>query len=210
MALVDQDADRYYSFVPQGLAAGRGPASSTEELRGTLYARMGAAETLAAFATFLFRHNSEMGLLAFALGFAGGVPTFFLLFVNGLVLGAFAALFQSRGLGPELWAWLLPHGVTELLAVVLCGAGGLVLGQALVFPGRHTRLENLALRGREAGVLVVGAVAMLFVAGLIEGVFRQTVMDVVARYAVAISSAVFWTWYFTSAGRAGRAGRGAP
>jgi uncharacterized membrane protein SpoIIM required for sporulation len=142
-----------------------------------------------------------VSLLAFAVGFAGGVPSALLVFANGLVLGAFAALYHSRGLSVELWAWLLPHGVTELSAVVLCGGAGLALGQALVFPGRRDRRAALARRGREAAVLVVGAVAMLFIAALVEGIFRQRVHSVPVRYAVAAAFAVGWALYFSRAGR---------
>jgi uncharacterized membrane protein SpoIIM required for sporulation len=113
-----------------------------------------------------------------------------------------AALYQSRGLGGEFWAWVLPHGVTELSAVCLCGAAGMAIGTALIFPGRHTRLRNLALRGREVALLAMGAVVMFLVAGLIEGVFRQLVQDVAVRWSLAAVTLVFWSWYFLSVGRA--------
>jgi len=198
--LVTRDADWYYVFVEEAYAQGRDPAATTEDLRGILYGS-GRPEALGAFASFLFTHNARIGMMAFALGFVAGIPVYLLLFTNGLILGAFAALYASRGLGIEFWGWILPHGVTELLAVVLCGGAGLVLAQALVFPGRHTRLRNLAKKGRDAGVIVLGAVAMLFVAGLIEGFFRQLVHDAVARYLVALASAILWGAYFALAGR---------
>ena len=200
-ALTLADADRFYAFVSPWMAGGRGPTSTTEALREALYAKKDAAEMLTAFAMFLFSHNARIGIFAFAVGFAGGVPSALLIFGNGLVLGAFAALYHSRGLSLELWAWLLPHGVTELFAVVLCGAGGLVLGQALVFPGRDERLRSLSTQGREAAVLAIGAVGMLFVAGLVEGIFRQLVHSVAVRYAVAVAFAALWALYFTGAGR---------
>ena len=84
---------------------------------------------------------------------------------------------------------------------MLCGAAGLAVGESLLFPGRHTRLHNLGLRGREAGVVVLGAVLMLLLAGLVEGVFRQTVHDVALRLSVAMLSALFWAVYFTRVGR---------
>src|SRR5215203_3157736 len=160
------DPERYYSFVG-GMSQGRTPASSTEELRKVLYDSGDGALTV--FATFLFTHNAKVGMLCFALGFAAGVPVVFLLFSTGLTLGALVALYDSRGLGAELWAWILPHGVTEIGALCLCGAAGMAIGSAIVFPGRHTRLRNLALHGREVALLAVGAVVMFLVAGLIEG-----------------------------------------
>jgi uncharacterized membrane protein SpoIIM required for sporulation len=200
-AWVGADPDRYYAVVGDDMAGGRDPAASTETLREALYDDGNAADRLAAFAAFLFTHNAQVGILAFALGAAAGLPTFLLLFTNGLVLGAFAWLYASRGLSGELWAWLLPHAVPELSAVVLCGAGGFVVAHALVFPGRATRLENLARRGRDAGVLVLGAVALLLVAGLVEGVFRQAVHSVPVRYALAAVLAGALALWLVRAGR---------
>jgi uncharacterized membrane protein SpoIIM required for sporulation len=191
------------------MAQGRGPASSTAELRAILYEGAGGDSTkLGAFAALLFTHNAKIGILSFALGFAAGAPVLFLLFENGLILGALAALYASRGLGSEFWAWVLPHGVTELTAVCLCGAAGLVLGNSLVFPGRHGRLDNLAREGRQAVLLAVGAVGMFLVAGLLEGIFRQVVHAPAVRWLVADSSLVLWTWYFLSAGRRNEARAG--
>ncbi|HEY7214612.1 MAG TPA: stage II sporulation protein M [Thermoanaerobaculia bacterium] len=194
------DPERYYSFVGGDMAQGRTPSSSPKELRDILYQNGGEAP-LSVFASFLFTHNAKIGMLCFALGFAAGVPVVYLLFSTGLMLGAMAALYQSKGLGAEFWAWVLPHGVTEIGALCLCGAAGMVLGAAIVFPGRHTRLRNLALRGREVAYLAVGAVAMFLVAGLIEGFFRQLVHDVTVRWSLAALTLAFWSWYFLAVGR---------
>jgi uncharacterized membrane protein SpoIIM required for sporulation len=198
--LTAADMDYYYAFAGD-MAQGRTPASSTAELREGLYHTESGSGMLATFAASLFSHNARIGILAFATGFVAGLPTLLLLFYNGLVLGAFVALFASRGLGVDLWAWMLPHGVTELTAVMLCGAGGLLLAHGLVFPGAQTRMDSLRERGRSAAVIVVGAVAMLFIAGMIEGVFRQTVTSVPIRFAVAGTTAAWWVYYFGFVGR---------
>lgn len=195
------DMDYYYVFVSE-MSQGRTPASSTAELHAGLYDDGGGAKgSLATFAASLFSHNSRVGLLAFATGFIAGLPTLLLLFYNGLVIGSFAALYASRGLSLDLWGWLLPHGVTELLAVILCGGGGFLLAHGLAFPGARTRMDSLRERGRHAAVIAIGAVIMLFVAGLIEGMFRQLVTNIYIRYSVAGSTAIFWIWYFGFVGR---------
>jgi len=200
--MVHSDPDLYYSLVSDDYSQGRNPASSSAELREVLYGGTEhTSDELGAFASFLFTHNAKIGMIAFAVGFALGVPTIFLLFMNGLILGAFAALYHGRSLSIDLWGWLLPHGVTELTAVALCGAAGLILAQCIIFPGRHTRRENLAIRGRVAGQIVLGAVVMFLVAGLIEGIFRQTVHDIGIRYGVAFLTLVFWVLYFGLVGR---------
>lgn len=198
--MVLDDPEAYYGFVPGEYAGGRDPSASTEELRDVLYTVEGDEDVLSHFAAYLFSHNARIGLMAFALGFVL-VPTVFLVFMNGLILGAFAALYHPRGLSLDLWAWLLPHGVTELLAVVLCAGAGLAIGQAWVFPGGRPRIDNLRERGRTAALVALGAVLLFLVAGLIEGIFRQTVTDLEVRYLVASSTAAFWVWYFALCGR---------
>lgn len=196
------NADWYYSFVDEGMAGGRTPTASTEYLRDGLFdENPGDASALSFFATFLFTHNAKIAMLCFALGFALGLPTILLLLQNGLMLGAFFALYASRGLGLELGGWLFIHGVTELLAIILCGAAGLALGGAMAFPGAHSRLANLAATGRIAGRVVVGAVALLLLAGLLEGLGRQLITDTSLRYIIAGATGVVWCLYFVFAGR---------
>jgi uncharacterized membrane protein SpoIIM required for sporulation len=192
--------DYYYTFIGE-MAQGRSPASSTSELRAGLYDEATVSSMLGQFAAELFSHNARIGILAFALGFVVGLPTAFLLFYNGLVIGAFAALYAARGLSIDLWGWLLPHGVTELLAVILCGAGGFTIAAAIAFPGVKSRMDNLRDHGKDAARIVIGCVIMLFVAGLIEGIFRQTVTSVPVRYIVAGATAVWWLFYFLVVGR---------
>jgi len=213
------DPDLFFAFMPEEMSAGREPASSREDLLRVLRNQPSPDEAedgetddgeadgrrdvsaLTLFASYLFTNNARVGMLCFAVGFAAGVPVILVLFSNGLVLGAFAAIHHRRDLGFELWGWLLPHGVTELLAVCLCGAAGLTLGWALVFPGRRRRLDSLARAGRQAAVVVLGTLLMFFLAGLIEGYFRQLVVDDLPRYLLAASTAVLWTWYFLVLGR---------
>jgi len=201
-ALTLADPERYYSFVDPGLAGGRDPGATTESLRATLFDGPQQSEgELGLFAAFLFTHNTGVGILAFALGGVAGIPVAYLNFRTGLMLGGFAALFHSRGLGLEFWSWILPHGIAEILAFVLCGAGGLIVAQGLIAPGRRTRLASLARHGRAAGQLVVGTIALFLYAGLVEGIFRQSVQDLFVRYAVALCAGGALLAYFLWAGR---------
>ncbi|MCB9543794.1 MAG: stage II sporulation protein M, partial [Myxococcales bacterium] len=158
-------------------------------------------DALFTFASFLFGHNARIGILAFGLGVVLGLPTLYLMLHNGLLLGAFAGLYHARGLSLDLWGWLLPHGVTELSAVVVCGGAGLALARALLFPGRLSRAESLVAEGRRAAGVVMGAVVMFFIAAIIEGLFRQLVQDVTARYTLAAVTALALAGYLTLVGR---------
>jgi uncharacterized membrane protein SpoIIM required for sporulation len=115
------------------------------------------------------------------------------------------ALYTSRGMGLEFLAWIAGHGVTELLAVALCGAAGLALGNAMLFPGRVKRLDRLAETGRAVAPIIVGSVLMFFIAAIIEGYLRQLLPIVSVRWTLAGISAAFWTWYFVVVGGRSRA-----
>lgn len=193
--LVMHEPEWFYAFVPTDLSGGRDPAASTETLRATLDGADGA-QGLSAFAAYLFTHNAQVALLAFALGFALCLPTGLLILYNGATLGAFFALFASRGLGFELGGWLLIHGVTELFAVILAGAAGLKIGWAVAFPGQKRRLDAAVEAGRTAGIAMGGVVVMLMFAGLLEGFGRQLIVDTGLRYAVAAATALIWGLYF--------------
>ena len=201
--LVAHEPEWFYAFVPAGLSGGRDPGASTETLRATLSGVQDSGG-LSIFATFLFTHNAQIALLAFALGFAFCVPSALLMLYNGATLGAFLALFASRGLGVDAGGWLMIHGVTELFAVVLAGAAGLKIGWAVAFPGARHRLEAASEAGRSAGVVVGGVVVMLFVAGLLEGFGRQLITDTGARYAIGVATGVLWGTYFYASRRDGK------
>ncbi len=198
--LVHADTDWYSAFVDSDLAGGRGPSSTAAQLRNDeIFAPWpGFTKSFVVFANSLFRHNAIVALMAFGLGFLAGVPTLLLLVFNGLTLGAFIEIHARRGLLIDFLGWLSIHGVTELGAIILAGAGGLVLADKILFPGRYSRLENLARHGREAAQLGGGAVLMLFVAGLIEGGFRQLIANTDGRFAFAAVTACLWLVYFSS------------
>ena len=190
----------FNALVPESMSGGRGPASTAAQLHDKeIFAPWpGFVESFVIFANFLFRHNATIGIMTFGLGIAGGVPTLVLLGYQGLILGAFLALHYNRGLLFDFVGWITIHGVTELGALILCGAGGLVIAEKLLFPGRYTRLDNLAKQGTAAAGLAGGAVLMLFVAGIIEGGFRQLIANTPARLAFGLATGALWLAYFRS------------
>lgn len=191
--LVRGDPSWFGSFVPEGLAGNRDFGASTEQLRATLY---DSSDFLSTFATYLFTHNSQVAILAFALGFAFGIPTILLLLYNGLTLGAFIALFASRGLGMELGGWLIIHGTTEIFAIVLAGAAGFRIGWSVIFPGERTRLAAATDGGRSAALVMGGVIVMLLTAGLLEGFGRQLIRVDGTRYAIGFVMLFLWCVYF--------------
>ena len=204
--LVARDSNWYYALVGADLAQGRDPSAGREALALSLSGTE-TAQGLSVLATFLFSHNSGVAILAFALGFAFGVPTLLLLVYQTTVLGAMLWVFAEAGLGWEFAAWLSIHGTTELLAILLGGAAGLHIGRSMAFPGDRSVLVTASDAGRRAAQVMAGAVLMLVCAGLLEGYGRQLVDTPLARASIGGSMLVFWLAYFLfMRGRPGTAG----
>ena len=189
------DSEWYWTL--HGSGDGRNPSATYDQLRATLYNdQQDITDLLGAFAAQLFSHNSGIAIFAFALGFAFGVPTAVLLIYNGVYLGSFFAVFWQKGLAYELTGWLLIHGVTELFAVILAGAAGFMIGGAVAFPGRKSRLQSMRDAGEQAAMVIIGAIVMLFLAALLEGFARQLINNDMVRYLIATTSLIAWLSYF--------------
>ena len=180
----------------------RTPFASRSELEDTLlWGRPGQGATemsggaKAAFASFLWSHNTRVGLLAFFSGALAGVPTIVLDLFNGLVLGVYTATFHRHGLAYQWWAWILPHGVTEFLAIILLSGGGLLIGYQVIAPGSLSRVEALRRVREQALHIIIFGFPMFFVAAGFESWVRQSGMSDEGRYVFAAVTAIFWTCY---------------
>ena len=196
--LVKNNPSWFYVLFPDDMAQGRDPTASAQFLKSTIYDGAGdnKQSALAFFATFLFTHNAQIAIMSFALGFALCLPTAGLIVYNGLMLGALVQVFAAKGLGYGFIGWLMIHGTTELFAIMISGAAGFRIGLALAFPGRKSRADAAVAAGRSAATAMGGTVVMLAVAGLLEGIGRQTVTSDTARYAIGIMMLLGWFLYF--------------
>jgi uncharacterized membrane protein SpoIIM required for sporulation len=127
----------------------------------------------AAFTSFLFTHNIQVAFMCFAMGLTVGIGTAILMFLNGVMLGSLAWVYSSKNLTGWFWAWILPHGIPEITAIVIAGAAGFVLARALVAPKGLSRRAALKREGITALQLLMGTLALFVLAGFIEGTISQ-------------------------------------
>lgn len=193
--LVAQDSDWYYRLVPSGLSGERVPGATREALLQTIQGE-NSTGGLSVFAAYLFSNNAGVCILAFALGFAFGIPSLLLLIHNMAMLGAMVWLFASADLGWEFAAWLSVHGTTEIFGILLAGAAGLHIGRSMAFPGNRSILEAASQSGRRAAVVMVGVVLMMVLAAMLEAFPRQLVGDTQSRFIIGGSLLIAWLAYF--------------
>ncbi|HVK39902.1 MAG TPA: stage II sporulation protein M [Candidatus Kapabacteria bacterium] len=141
-------------------------------------------------------NNVRVSFSAFAFGLLLSVGTAWILFSNGVMIGAFQYFFHEHGL---LWTSILSvwiHGTLEISAIVIAGAAGLVMGNSFLFPGTHTRMQSFRNGARRGLKIVVGLVPIFVLAGFLEGfVTRHTNMPVALSLSIILGSAALIIGY---------------
>ena len=146
----------------------------------------------------IMTNNIRVAIMALAFGITA-VGTVWILFYNGMILGALASYIAAAGSHRDMlvfWSLILPHGVPELAAIFLSGACGLMIGHKMLMPGSYTRKDAVLKSARQAVVLVPGIVVMLIVAAIIEGFFTPLGVPPGFKLGFAFLTFVGLTLYF--------------
>ena len=78
----------------------------------------------------ILTNNIVVSLAAFAVGIFFGLGTFYIIAMNGLMLGSMFAFTHEHGMAGELLKFVTAHGVVELSVICLSGAAGVMLGES--------------------------------------------------------------------------------
>jgi uncharacterized membrane protein SpoIIM required for sporulation/uncharacterized RDD family membrane protein YckC len=187
-ALLRAYPERAVELLPDGMIA-RAVAGAADAAAGRGYAETPSL-FLPIMATSIIANNVQVAFTAFALGITGGIGTVWVLFFNGLSIGAVVGLFANYGLAGWLFTFIAGHGVLELTAIFISGGAGLMIGRALIAPGDAPRKDALVVASRQAVLLVGLATLLLLLAGTIEGLLSASDAPRAIKFGVSAASAV--------------------
>lgn len=161
----------------------------------------GSSSDFSMFGVYIY-NNISIALRQFAWGLAFGVGALVILAFNGIYLGAITYHLTAIGYSTPFYTFVIAHGALELTALVFAGAAGLILGYALLVPGRRTRVEALSLAAQRAIKIMAGVIIMLVVAAFIEAFWSSTrVFPPAIKYGVGVVLWLFVIYYFVFVGR---------
>lgn len=151
---------------------------------------------------YYIRNNIGISFRVFAGGMLCGLGSIFFLFYNGLTIGAVAGHLTRIGFGGTFWPFVIGHSAFELTAIVLSGQAGLMMGRAMLWPGRRTRSRALAETATEALPIVYGFAGMLLLAACLEAFWSSSAL-VPSDVKILVGSALWCSVivYFALAGR---------
>jgi len=142
------------------------------------------------------RNNLQVTMVMFLSGILVSVATLYLLFKNGIMLGAFEYLFISRGLGIQSVLVIFIHGTLEISAIIVAGGAGLVLGNSILFPKTYKRMVSFKRGALEGMKISIGILPIIVIAAIFESfVTRHTDMPLWLSTFILLGSLAFMVWY---------------
>jgi uncharacterized membrane protein SpoIIM required for sporulation len=117
----------------------------------------------------ILTNNIVVSIFAYCAGFLFGLGTFYIVGLNGLMLGAVFAFTAQHGLAGDLFAFIVAHGCVEISVLCLSGAAGAAVGEALIRPHTAQRADAFRRAALRSGKLLLACALLLIGTGLIEG-----------------------------------------
>jgi len=142
-------------------------------------------------------NNIRVAIFAYAAGVVTSIGTGYILFSNGVMLGAFFTFFYNRDLLFEASKTIWLHGTIEISVIVIAGCAGMVMGNSILFPKTYSRKVSF-LKGAKDGLkIVVSTIPFFIIAGFIEGfVTRYSNMPVWLAMTIIFSSLALIVYYY--------------
>lgn len=142
-------------------------------------------------------NNIRVSFMAFAAGITFSILTAYLLFSNGVMLGAFLGFFHIKGLNMEALPVIYIHGTLELSAIVIAGGAGFMLGNSILFPGTFTRLQSLQKAAKDSIKIIIGLVPVFLLAAWLESyITRLTETSLAFKMTIIIPSLIYIIGYY--------------
>lgn len=142
-------------------------------------------------------NNIYVSFLAFVLGIFFSIGSMWLLFNNGVMVGAFFGMFFTKGLIGEALPIIFIHGTLELSAIVIAGGAGIAMGHSFLFPKTHSRLYSLQQGALQGIKMIAGLVPVFIMAAFLESyITRLTDMHIIWKLLIIILSLGFVVWYY--------------
>ena len=142
-------------------------------------------------------NNIRVGIFAFAMGILFSVGTIYVLFSNGIMLGAFSTFFYNHGvLEKTSTVWL--HGTIEISVIVIAGCAGLVMGNSFLFPKTYSRRVSFMKGAKDGLKIIVSTFPFFIIAGFIEGFITRygDNMHWVISYSIILASVALISYYY--------------
>lgn len=152
-------------------------------------------------------NNIRVAFYCFIGGFTLGIITTWVMWGNGIMLGAFQYMFFSKGLGMKSILVIWIHGTLEISAIVIACTAGFILANGILFPGTYKRLASFKQGAKGAAKVLVCLIPIFTLAAFFESYVTRYMsqhydsgmeggMPVWVSVLILALSLMFIIWYF--------------
>jgi uncharacterized membrane protein SpoIIM required for sporulation len=142
-------------------------------------------------------NNIRVSFMVFLGGLFFSLGTVWLLFDNGMMVGAFQSFFFQKGIGWNSILVIWIHGTLEISAIIIAGGAGFILGNSILFPKTQKRIDSLKRGARDGVKLMIGLIPVFIMAAFLEGfITRYSTMPKILSISILTLSLCFILWYF--------------
>ncbi len=114
-------------------------------------------------------NNIKVAFMAFSFGVITSIGTAYILFSNGVMLGAFITFFYTQNVFYQANKQIWLHGTIEISVIIIAGCAGLIMGNSILFPKTYSRRVSFMKGAKDGLKVVVSTIPFFIIAGFIEG-----------------------------------------
>jgi uncharacterized membrane protein SpoIIM required for sporulation len=122
-------------------------------------------------------NNIQVAFRAFVYGIFFAIGTLWIMFYNGVMVGAFEYMFFAKGLGWQSIMVIWIHGTMEISSIIISGCAGMVMGGSLLFTGTYSRKESFKRGVKDALKIIISMVPFFITAALLESYVTYLMSD---------------------------------
>lgn len=135
-------------------------------------------------------NNLMVSILTFFAGIIFTLGTQFMLFGNGVMLGAFQHMFLKKGLLITSFLGIWIHGAFEISSIALSAGAGITAGAGWLFPGSFSRIQAFKSSFSRGAKIMLSILPFIVLAGYLESYVTRnydTLPDV-SKWTIIIGS----------------------
>lgn len=143
-------------------------------------------------------NNLRVGAMMYFYGMIFGLGTFYILFQNSMMLGAFQTMFYLNDVLLKSMQGIWIHGSMEIFGMVIEAAMGFALAASFIFPQTYSRLASFKIGFKSTFKVYLSTVPFTIFAAFLEGYVTRFAIEMgaFAAFGIIFITLSFITYYY--------------
>jgi len=143
-------------------------------------------------------NNLRVGAMMYFYGMLLGLGTFYILFQNSMMLGAFQTMFYLNDVLLKSVQGIWIHGSMEIFGMVIEAAMGFALAASFIFPQTYSRLASFKIGFKNTFKVYLSTIPFTIFAAFLEGYVTRFAIEMgaIAAFSIIVITLGFIAYYY--------------